>query len=266
MRERILSTIILWLFILILPAVLGNPGAAFIILLLATGTIWEGYHLVEKQYRGFKAIGPFANSILLLLITLLYPWTGFHVLQALPLILVSAALFELPQGAQRRWLSCYGAHLTILLLITLPFAFVLELLIVQGFWVVVWLTAVIKFTDAGALLIGSAIGRHKMAPKLSPKKTWEGLIGGLFCGMVASAASFAFFGKSLPFTLQEGLLIALPVALTGVFSDLVESALKREAGMKDSGNLVPGIGGCFDLTDSIILSAPTLVFLLNCLN
>jgi phosphatidate cytidylyltransferase len=121
-----------------------------------------------------------------------------------------------------------------------------------------WLVAVTKFCDTGALLSGMAFGRHKMSPQISPKKTWEGAVGGVLISM-GIGALFAWCARSefpAHMTPIVAALMAAPVAIVGIVADLVESVLKRRANMKDSGTTIPGIGGMFDLTDSIILVAP----------
>jgi phosphatidate cytidylyltransferase len=115
----------------------------------------------------------------------------------------------------------------------------------------------------GGLLTGLALGRHKMAPSISPKKTWEGTLGGLVFSMGIGAAIAYFASGHLPENLTPTVaaLVALPLAVTTVISDLIESAIKRRADIKDAGKLIPGIGGAFDLTDSLILTAPVAYFI-----
>jgi len=127
----------------------------------------------------------------------------------------------------------------------------------------VWVIAVSKCCDVGALLTGLAIGRHKLAPSISPKKTWEGAVGGVLVSAGVGAA-FAYFASSrLPETMTPVIaaLIATPLAIITIVSDLIESAVKRRADTKDTGALIPGIGGAFDLTDSLILTAPVAYYL-----
>jgi phosphatidate cytidylyltransferase len=117
----------------------------------------------------------------------------------------------------------------------------------------VWLT------DSAAHLVGSLFGRHKLAPGISPNKTWEGAIAGLICGPLICSVY-------MNMALQMRFLSALPLAL--LFSalaqagDLLESAFKRWAGVKDSGHIFPGHGGVLDRFDSLFLSAPLVLFLL----
>lgn len=122
----------------------------------------------------------------------------------------------------------------------------------------VWLVAVAKFTDVGGLLIGSKFGRRRLAPLISPHKTVEGAAGGILLAVVIGVLFLLLFRSSFPdsFTLPVAILIALIVAVSAIISDLFESAIKRQAASKDSGAMIPGIGGAFDLADSLLLAAP----------
>ena len=123
--------------------------------------------------------------------------------------------------------------------------------------------AAVKFTDIGAYFVGSAIGRHKLIPWLSPNKSWEGLAGGLATGAVAgAAAAWALRIPALP--IYQAAAVGALLGLVGQFADLCESLLKRAAQAKDSGALVPQFGGVLDILDSLLLSAPVayLVFAL----
>lgn len=126
-----------------------------------------------------------------------------------------------------------------------------------------WVIAVAKFCDVGALLTGLAIGRHKLAPNISPKKTWEGAVGGVLIAAGVGAASAFYAAGLLPESLTPAVaaLIAVPLAIVAIISDLIESVIKRRADAKDTGELIPGIGGAFDLTDSLILTAPVAYFI-----
>jgi phosphatidate cytidylyltransferase len=135
-----------------------------------------------------------------------------------------------------------------------------------GLYYVVWVVVATKFTDVGGLLIGVPFGRHKLAPTISPAKSWEGCAGGLAFSAAASAL-FAWIcvgPLGLPFmNPAKAALMALPLAALSIPSDLVESVFKRLAGAKDSGATIPGIGGALDLIDSLVLTAPTALVLLS---
>lgn len=139
----------------------------------------------------------------------------------------------------------------------------------NGVLVCVWIVLAAKFTDIGGLLVGCRFGKHKLAPSVSPKKTWEGVFGGIVFSMIASAALIWAlsrfgawsFGASIGFGFAkisplEAALCAIPIAVVSIVSDLIESAFKRQAGDKDSGATIPGIGGALDLLDSLIFVAP----------
>lgn len=117
---------------------------------------------------------------------------------------------------------------------------------------------VVMGADSGAYYLGRATGKHKIAPKISPGKSWEGLIGGLILsGAFAALASASFF-KELPFHVSIPLAVAMTVI--GFFGDIAESAIKRGAGAKDAASILPGHGGVLDRLDSLLFNAPVLYY------
>ena len=112
--------------------------------------------------------------------------------------------------------------------------------------------------DAGAYYTGRAIGKHKLAPKISPGKTWEGVFGGLVAALAMAAVSHYWFFRELP--LKWALPLALVMTIVGILGDLTESALKRGAGAKDAANLLPGHGGILDRLDSLLFNAPLIYY------
>jgi len=129
-----------------------------------------------------------------------------------------------------------------------------------GPWVMMLLLTTIMSADSAALFVGSAIGRHKMSPRISPGKTWEGLAGGL-AGGVLGALIVRHFG--LPWMpVPHAVVLAVLVAVAGTAGDLAESLVKRWAGVKDSGTLFPGHGGMLDRLDSLLFGAPVVYYYL----
>ncbi len=123
-------------------------------------------------------------------------------------------------------------------------------------WILLALLAIVWLGDTAAWAVGKAIGRHKLAPRVSPKKTWEGAAAGLAAGLLGMAAwSLLRLGELRP----ELLAVAAVTALAAQLSDLVESVIKRGAGVKDSSNLLPGHGGFFDRLDALLLATPVYV-------
>jgi phosphatidate cytidylyltransferase len=117
------------------------------------------------------------------------------------------------------------------------------------FFMLIWAS------DTGAYFAGRAFGRRKLFERVSPKKTWEGFIGGAVLSMVVAAvlASITFFPD-----LKVWLGMSIVAVVMGTYGDLVESLLKRNVGVKDSGTLLPGHGGVLDRFDSILLASPFL--------
>jgi phosphatidate cytidylyltransferase len=136
--------------------------------------------------------------------------------------------------------------------------------IVSGQFYCLYLIAVTKFSDMGAYLTGSLIGRHKMAPQISAKKTWEGFFGALALSTFCSLMLFKLMPHQLSMlTWTHATILGLLLGFAAVIGDLAESVLKRSTGVKDSGNFLPGIGGALDLIDSLLFTAPLLYFYLR---
>jgi phosphatidate cytidylyltransferase len=123
--------------------------------------------------------------------------------------------------------------------------------IIIGFFLLIWAN------DTGAYLTGMTMGRHKLWERISPKKTWEGFIGGMVIALIVAWFLSGWLGVVDRY---HWVLIALIISVTGTYGDLVESMLKRSTGLKDSGTIMPGHGGFLDRFDSTILSFP-LVYL-----
>lgn len=143
-------------------------------------------------------------------------------------------------------------------------ALVLDIRLTRGVPALVMFLAAVKATDIGAYFVGSAIGRHKLAPSISPGKTWEGLLG----GVAAGACAAVLVARLLPMPIRQlephyAAIFGAIVGLAGQFADLCESTLKRSAGAKDSGHVVPGFGGVLDIVDSPLLGAPVAWVLLK---
>ena len=135
---------------------------------------------------------------------------------------------------------------------------------VTGHWYVLWLIVVTKFSDMGAYLTGSAIGKHLMSPHISAKKTWEGFFGALVFALLCSLMLFKIMpGHLSMLTWTHATALGLLLGFAAIIGDLAESIVKRSTGVKDSGRLLPGIGGALDLIDSLLFTAPLLFFYLR---
>ncbi len=135
---------------------------------------------------------------------------------------------------------------------------------VDGKYYVLYFILVTKFSDMGAYLVGSLIGRHKMIPRISPGKTWEGFGGAIVVSTLASVLFAHFLGdKMAGMTLLHAIILGVVLSSTAVIGDLIESLFKRQSGVKDSGHFFPGIGGILDLLDSLLFNAPIMYLYLR---
>jgi len=271
--KRIASTIILWLFLFTVLWFFRTNGAVALIAAISVLTLREFYRLLSAAgYQPFEKLGMLFGGLITLA-----PWTEARFgIPSYPLLALAAVVFSLRMVAERppeKRVEALASTLLGLVYVALLLQYLVRIvtpvrgdsLLPEGRLILcLWVVAVAKFCDVGALLTGLAIGRHPMAPKTSPKKTWEGAVGGVMVSMGVGAL-VAWLGRTwLPgaFTPLIAALIAAPVAAIAIVSDLVESVIKRRAALKDSGGGVPGIGGVFDLSDSLILAAPVAYFLL----
>jgi len=134
----------------------------------------------------------------------------------------------------------------------------------DGTFFVLYFILVTKFSDMGAYAVGSLIGRHKMIPRISPGKTWEGFGGAIVVSTLASVVFVHLAGSHMPgMNTVHAVILGVILSASAVVGDLIESLFKREAGLKDSGRLFPGIGGILDLLDSLLFNAPLMYLYLR---
>ncbi len=117
---------------------------------------------------------------------------------------------------------------------------------------------VLMGADTGAYYVGRALGKHKLAPTISPGKTWEGVAGGVVAALALATVAHFWFFRELP--LKWALPLAAVMTVLGILGDLTESALKRGAGAKDAAKILPGHGGALDRLDSLLFNAPLLYY------
>jgi len=133
-----------------------------------------------------------------------------------------------------------------------------------GKFYVLYFILVTKFSDTGAYAVGSLIGKHKMIPRISPGKTWEGFAGAILVSTGTSLVFAHFLGDKMPgMNWKHAIVLGIILSSCAVVGDLIESLFKREAGVKDSGKLFPGIGGILDLLDSLLFNAPIMYLYLR---
>jgi phosphatidate cytidylyltransferase len=267
MGKRIFSTVLLWTIVGLAIWFFRTNGALVLITAISVFTLREFYQLMHASgYDPFDKFGMFLGALITLA-----PWLQVQlplpVGLLLPLAVIVFAVRLLGERTPETRVESLASTLFGLVYVSVMLQYLVAIITpVPGddvsangrLLLCLWLVAVTKFCDTGALLSGMAFGRHKMSPQISPKKTWEGAIGGVLISM-GIGALFAWFAReAFPphLTPLFAALIAAPIAVVGIVADLVESVLKRRANRKDSGRTIPGIGGMFDLSDSLILAAP----------
>lgn len=272
MGKRIFSTVLLWVIVGLVVWFFRTYGALVLITVISVFTLREFYQLMHATgYDPFDKLGMTFGALITLAPWLQSQW-GWPTALFLPFAVIVFAVRLLGERTPETRVESLASTLFGLVYV----AFMLQYLVAivtpvprdalspdGRLLLCLWLVAVTKFCDMGALLTGMAIGRHKMSPQISPKKTWEGAIGGVLFSM-GIGALFAWLARSeFPshMTPLVAALFAAPISIIGIVADLVESVLKRRANRKDSGRTIPGIGGMFDLSDSILLVAPLGYFL-----
>jgi phosphatidate cytidylyltransferase len=264
MIKRTLSTVILWSIVIVCVRYLGAIGGVWLVTAIAVLTLREFYSMVTRMgLDPFDRFGLVLGAAIALGPCYLEPrGISTELLLALAVIVFSVRILGEREPHNR--VETLGWSLFGVVYVPFMLQFLVRILMLHaphphtGLTLGIWLIAVSKLCDTGALLVGCAIGRHKMAPNISPKKSWEGAVGGLVVSTLAGAGLAWACRAYLPvtFTPLVAAAIALPIAGLAIVSDLIESVIKRRADIKDTGQTIPGIGGVFDLSDSLILTAP----------
>jgi phosphatidate cytidylyltransferase len=258
LTSRLLITVAL------LPVVIGivylGGWWLFVLMLVAGLVALHELYVMAKELRPLVLAGYVGFALALLGAQLGgMPWLAGGVLSTLFFAFVLYGLSDIRTSATATFgvtllgVLWIGAGLGLLLLVRdIP---------EHGFWAVIAVMFTVFAADTAAFFVGRAIGRRKMAPAISPGKTWEGLIAGV---AVAMAAAFLILYNDRDgfLTIPETLLFGAVVAIAGVFGDLFESALKRDLGFKDSGRLLGGHGGMLDRIDALLWAGPAAYFLI----
>lgn len=255
---------------LVIASVLVHPAFFCVLFSIVTCLAVREYHHLVQSPSGLRTCC--ISAALMLFISMFFHFydTSFVRVEwviAFVFFSVGAMLLELfrtPSSPISNWGNLWSS----LVMVAFPFALMNGILMYDKY-VLLALFITIWVSDSGAYCVGSLLakrtkGNHKMCPRVSPGKSWEGLIGGL---LFALLAGYVFYvvgwmdGLSLTASpLVNSLLFALTVAVFGTFGDLLESLFKRSLGVKDSGRFMPGHGGVLDRFDSLLLATPAVYF------
>lgn len=255
LKQRVMTALLM--VALLLVALFGLPieftVALFAAVLLAGAWEWSALTgLVRRPAR--------VAYLLVMAVVMAVTWQWLRLQpQQLPLLLQVTLLWWLaalvwllflPQSRSRSLSGLAGFFVLIPAWVSISY-----MLTVGATWVLYMLLVVVA-TDVGGYLIGGRFGRHKLAPRVSPGKTWEGVFGGLALALVVAIAGGMFFRQPM----VEFLVVSLVTVMVSIVGDLTESLFKRHAGLKDSGTLLPGHGGVLDRLDSICAAAPVFLY------
>ena len=285
--RRLGSSLALWTCVLLAlfsgHALLSDALFLLVMLVLAGMGLREFYDLVEKAgHPCFRHWG-IGGGLLLMLASFLVLQGGFlknvspagaGQTETAVLILFVLGLCLRQFFSQRGGSALLGISATLLGLMYVPWLlnFIQKIhffpavggVKVEGNYYVLYFILVTKFSDLGAYCTGSLIGRHKMIPRVSPGKTWEGFGGAIVISTLVSVACAHFLRDKLyGMNLLHAVILGVLLSVAAVVGDLIESIFKREAKVKDSGQWFPGIGGILDLLDSLLFNAPLMYLYLR---
>jgi len=276
-RRRLLSTLALWA--LVLGTVLSGYEQLFFVTIAGIGLLglWEYYEMLDRRgVPNFKltalitGVVFFAGSF--------YTFRSYGpdksydfeiaVLVVFLLVVFGRQMFRRTRDANP--LETMAYTLFGLLYIVWLFNFITKIVYLAprgpmgeptGQYYVLFLLLVTKFSDMGAYVTGSLFGKHKLVPHISPHKSWEGLAGAVLFAVGGSFGLWYLIPDRLSvFSMTDVAVLGVLLGLAAVIGDLAESIVKRSAAAKDSGALLPGIGGVLDLIDSVLFTAPILFF------
>ena len=176
------------------------------------------------------------------------------VLSCVAITVIAAMIWRMPRGSAG-YVRDVAASLSIIAYVPLLASFAVLMIAAaeQGAARIVAFVLVVTMSDTGGLIAGVLFGKHPMAPRISPKKSWEGLAGSLIFGIAAGIGT-AIFGLNVAFWV--GILLGVALVAIGTCGDLIESMIKRDLGIKDMSSFLPGHGGVMDRLDSLLFAAP----------
>ncbi len=258
MRRRVFTALALAL--IGMPAILIGGIFYFIVLsVFIVGAAWEYvriFQVVKSQPSAAITVGGVA---LILAARMFFPTTAIPVFTALILLALSWHLIAYERGRDQAALD-FGITMGGLVYIGWIGAYLMDIRnLPEGGWWFMLVLPTVWLVDSGAYSIGAAYGLHKMAPRLSPKKSWEGYAAGIFTGALAGAFfvyAYSQFGNLHgDITILQGAILGVLLGALTPLGDLGESLFKRQSGLKDSSQAIPGHGGFFDRIDSWLWGA-----------
>ncbi len=250
----------------IVASILIHPLAFGILFAIVAGlTMWEFYSITDDNTHN-RLFGTIA-AVLLFVCCFVIGYCGvrYTVLGLYAMFVIGVLVAELFRKADNP-IHNWAYLLLGQVMVALPLASLNYIMFChdEGKWLLLALFVIIWTNDTGAYCVGSLLGRHKMFPRVSPGKSWEGLVGGMMFALLAGwvCSTFVVLADTASLNIVVWLVFALLVSTFGTLGDLIESLTKRTLGIKDSGHIIPGHGGMLDRFDSLLLAAPVITIFL----
>lgn len=269
-QKRFLTSI--FLIVGVTATILYAPKPFFMGMgtLLVIIALKEFYAMMDDRgLRPLLFFGTFSGVVLynMQFVVIQYPWLEKSMdLSSITVFMIVFGTFftVLSRFGKVPLIACISTTLTGIFYVAWLFSYIVKIRYfeaVQGNWLLLFFILVTKSTDMAAYCIGKLMGKTKLIPAVSPNKTLEGAIGGMIGSLLIGIAFYEIWRVNLaPLQLTDIVILCIVLGFFSQIGDILESALKRDAGVKDSGIIIPGMGGVLDVMDSLLITAPIMYF------
>jgi phosphatidate cytidylyltransferase len=251
--------------ILVVGSILISPYTFLALFILICGwTIYE-YHTLTNRLANVHVnpVVAVVGAVLLFISSFLFATDKFHyqvfsIYGFFVIVVFIVELYRQKTNPIHDWAYFILGQISV----ALSFSLLNFILFIRGYQPILLLALFVTIwvNDTGAYLVGVMVGKHRLFERISPKKSWEGFIGGAFFALLSGVVFFRIFPK---INILKWLIFSEIIVIFGTFGDLIESLLKRTLDVKDSGNVIPGHGGLLDRFDSMLLAAPAVFIFLS---
>ena len=259
LRKRLITTLLLVSFSVLV--IISRWLSGIVISLLIIIGLYEFFSMIEKKgIYAYKYFGLAVGAIIPVSILFKFELTKSWELFLIVLALLALILMQLRRGKSSGVVSGISTTIFGILYISWFFSFMIKIrFMTNGVGLLTTLLLITKLGDIGAFVVGKRFGKNPLIPQVSPHKSIEGAFAGLLFSILGALASRPFVHYSYWHLLFLGLFLGILTQL----GDLSESLIKRDCGVKDSGELLPGLGGILDLIDSLLFTAPVFYFYMS---
>jgi len=253
---------------LISAVIMYDASFLLMVMLLTIGGLYEFFYMIKK--KGIPIYSYFGIIIgLLIPISIYWRMELTRNLELLFIVLAFLSVIILQFARKDNTNAVVGLSTTMfgIFYVSWLFSFVIKVRFLvpglEGVKLLVFILLVTKLGDIGALLVGSRYGKHPLLPRVSPKKSVEGCLGSFLFSIITAVVSQPLLPAAVQFSFWKIVLMGAFFGGIGQLGDLSESLMKRDCNVKDSGNLLPGMGGVLDMIDSLLFSAPAFYLFMS---